>query len=46
MVGKFVQLLVSLAMEVVVIWVPFEKQVVGEWRPKRKIFPLLVPFVI
>ena len=45
-VGKIFKLLASLAMEVIVMWVPLEKQVVGQWRPKRKIFELLIPFVI
>ena len=45
-VGKIFRLLVSLAMEVIVIWVPLEKQVVGKLRPKRKFFQLLIPFVI
>ena len=46
MVGKVFKLLGSLAMEMIVIWVPFEKQVVGMWRPQRKNFQLLIPFVI
>ena len=46
MVGKIFKLLVSLAMEVIVIWVPLEKQVVGQWRPKRKFFQLLIPFAM
>ena len=46
MVGKIFKLLASLAMEVIVIWIPLEKQVVGKWRPKRKFFQLLIPFVI
>ena len=46
MVGKVFKLLGSLAMEMIVIWVPFEKQVVGEWRPLRKFLQLLIPFFI
>ena len=42
-VGK---ILVSLVMVVIVIWVPLEEQVVGEWRPKRKFFQLLIPFAM
>ena len=45
-VGKIFKPLVSLAMEVIVIWIPLEKQVVGKLRPKRKFFQLLILFVI
>ena len=45
-VGKICKLLASLAMEMIVIWVPLEEQVVGEWRPKRKFFQLLIPFAM
>ena len=45
-VGKIFKLLVSLAMEVVVNWLSLEQQVVGEWRPKRKFFQLLIPFAM
>ena len=45
-VGKICKLLVFLAMEVILIWVPFKKQMVGKWRPQRKIFQLLIPFVV